>query len=143
MIFLKSTLMIVVNHMSLSWKIIPSRWRSSLQLKITFKSLSLCLISQPFPLFSNVLISPSILMLSMEVTFFFSFSSIVSGAYAKPIFHDLLGAPLSSLHNCTPKPVFSPFFSYYRTLEVVILIQTSHTLKNWFMLWVWIVLVNL
>ena len=39
--------------------------------------------------------------------FHFHFDAIngVSGAYAKPLFHDLLGAPLSSLHHCTPKPV--------------------------------------
>lgn len=43
----------------------------------------------------------------MEVLLHSFSSSIVSGAYAKPIFHDLLGAPLDSLHNCVPKPVSS------------------------------------
>lgn len=39
--------------------------------------------------------------------FHFHFDAIngVSGAYAKRIFHDLLGAPMESLHNCIPKPV--------------------------------------
>ena len=37
--------------------------------------------------------------------FYFDAINGVSGAYAKPIFHDILGAPLSSLHNCIPKPV--------------------------------------
>ena len=41
--------------------------------------------------------------------FHFHFDAIngVSGAYAKPIFHDLLGAPIESLHNCIPKPVWN------------------------------------
>jgi hypothetical protein len=33
------------------------------------------------------------------------FADVVSGAYAKPIFHDMLGAEESTLHNCVPKPV--------------------------------------
>ena len=39
--------------------------------------------------------------------FHFHFDAIngVSGAYAKRIFHELLGAPMESLHNCIPKPV--------------------------------------
>ena len=60
---------------------------------------------------------PRIARLFARRDFHFYFDAIngVSGAYAKPIFHDLLGAPLSSLHNCEPKPVrfrvpFSPGF---------------------------------
>ena len=50
---------------------------------------------------------PRIALLFSRPDFHFHFDAIngVSGAYAKPLFHDLLGAPLSSLHNCTPKPV--------------------------------------
>ena len=50
---------------------------------------------------------PRIARLFSRPDFHFHFDAIngVSGAYAKPLFHDLLGAPLSSLHHCTPKPV--------------------------------------
>lgn len=71
-------------------------------------------------------------------------SSLVSGAYAKPIFHDLLGAPLESLHNCTPKPVLLPFsLSFHRISEAAILTPISRMPRSLFMLWVWIVLVSL
>ena len=50
---------------------------------------------------------PRIAALFRRPDFHFHFDAIngVSGAYAGPIFHDLLGAPLSALHNCVPKPV--------------------------------------
>lgn len=52
---------------------------------------------------------PRIAALFRRPDFHFHFDAIngVSGAYAGPIFHDLLGAPLDSLHNCVPKPVLS------------------------------------
>ena len=50
---------------------------------------------------------PKIATLFKRPDFRFYFDAIhgVSSVYAVPIFHDLLGAPLSSLHRCEPKPV--------------------------------------